>query len=181
MGYCAGEGLPCPDGLTSRNGYTPCNCKFLIWIWFQLSQFYEFNPEHCKRFLLISVPVQLNAVSISTSVVYSVARGEDVVMLHCNPIIEGIRDPSTITVEIKWWISSEVQSDQKNIVFEESFRLSSKTFSTLERQHWRIGDTVSGFSSIMLFKEIWNVSDNLFRSKFASNTNMVIITKLQLF
>ena len=27
MGYCAGEGLPCPNGLTSKNGYTPCNCK----------------------------------------------------------------------------------------------------------------------------------------------------------
>ena len=108
---------------------------------------YEFNPEYYIRFLLILVPVQLNAVSISTSVVYSVARGEDVVMLHCNPIIEGIRDPSTITVETKWWISSEVQSDPKNLVFEESYRLSSKTFSTLDRQYWRIGDTVSGFSS----------------------------------
>ena len=27
MGYCAGEGLPCPDGLTSENGFTPCSCK----------------------------------------------------------------------------------------------------------------------------------------------------------
>ena len=27
MGYCAGEGLPCPDGLGSSNGFTPCKCK----------------------------------------------------------------------------------------------------------------------------------------------------------
>ncbi|XP_059099319.1 uncharacterized protein LOC131893336 [Tigriopus californicus] len=25
MGYCIGEGVPCPEGLTSENGYTPCN------------------------------------------------------------------------------------------------------------------------------------------------------------
>ena len=156
MGYCAGEGLPCPDGLTSKNGYTPCNCKCLICFSYFLfvKDYCQSNHKLYATLLLILVPVQLNAVSISTSVVYSVTRGEDVVMLHCNPIIEGIRDPSTITVEIKWWISSEVQSDQKNIVFEESFRLSSKTFSTLERQYWRIGDTVSGFSSTMLFKGV---------------------------
>ena len=27
MGYCAGEGLPCPNGLSSRTGFTPCNCE----------------------------------------------------------------------------------------------------------------------------------------------------------
>ena len=102
----------------------------------------------------ISVPVQLKAVTISSSVSYSLSKGQDVVMLHCNPIIEGIVDPSTITVDIKWWISSnnnenreifEEQRDEskKKIIFEESFRLSTKTFSTLNRQHWSIGDTVS--------------------------------------
>ncbi|CAB4066520.1 unnamed protein product [Lepeophtheirus salmonis] len=25
MGYCVGEGVPCKEGLTSTNGYTPCN------------------------------------------------------------------------------------------------------------------------------------------------------------
>lgn len=25
MGYCIGEGVPCPEGLASENGYTPCN------------------------------------------------------------------------------------------------------------------------------------------------------------
>ena len=28
MGYCVGEGVPCPSGLASSNGYTPCDCKF---------------------------------------------------------------------------------------------------------------------------------------------------------
>jgi hypothetical protein len=28
MGYCVGEGVPCPAGLTSESGYTPCDCKF---------------------------------------------------------------------------------------------------------------------------------------------------------
>ena len=32
MGYCAGEGLPCPNGLSSKNGYTPCNCKHSTFI-----------------------------------------------------------------------------------------------------------------------------------------------------
>ena len=27
MGYCVGEGVPCPSGLASSNGYTPCDCK----------------------------------------------------------------------------------------------------------------------------------------------------------
>ena len=27
MGYCVGEGVPCPAGLASTNGYTPCDCK----------------------------------------------------------------------------------------------------------------------------------------------------------
>ena len=29
MGYCVGEGVPCPSGLASSNGFTPCDCKFL--------------------------------------------------------------------------------------------------------------------------------------------------------
>ncbi len=28
MGYCAGQGVPCPKGLASKSGYTPCDCKF---------------------------------------------------------------------------------------------------------------------------------------------------------
>ena len=27
MGYCVGEGVPCPKGLASTNGYTPCDCE----------------------------------------------------------------------------------------------------------------------------------------------------------
>lgn len=30
MGYCVGEGVPCPPGLASANGYTPCDCKYKI-------------------------------------------------------------------------------------------------------------------------------------------------------
>ena len=30
MGYCVGEGVPCPSGLASSNGYTPCDCKWII-------------------------------------------------------------------------------------------------------------------------------------------------------
>ena len=30
MGYCVGEGVPCPPGLASANGYTPCDCKYEI-------------------------------------------------------------------------------------------------------------------------------------------------------
>ena len=26
MGYCAGDGLPCPEGMTSSTGFTPCTC-----------------------------------------------------------------------------------------------------------------------------------------------------------
>ena len=52
----------------------------------------------------ILVPVALKAASISTSVTYSLSKGHDVVMLHCNPIMEGIRDPSTIMVDVKWWV-----------------------------------------------------------------------------
>ena len=29
MGYCVGEWVPCPSGLASSNGFTPCDCKFL--------------------------------------------------------------------------------------------------------------------------------------------------------
>jgi hypothetical protein len=29
MGYCVGEGVPCPEGLASANGYTPCDCKWM--------------------------------------------------------------------------------------------------------------------------------------------------------
>ena len=105
-------------------------------------------------FFQISVPVHLKEVTISTSVSYSLPKGHDDVMLHCNPIIEGIVDPSTITVDIKWWISSsnkenhaiieeDRDSSKKKLIFEESFRLSTKTFSTLNRQYWAIGDTVS--------------------------------------
>ena len=76
-------------------------------------------------------------------------------MLHCNPIIEGIVDPSTVAVDVKWWILGDESDDaepkrggdvisQKKIVFEESFSLSTKTFSTLNRQYWKVGDTVSG-------------------------------------
>jgi hypothetical protein len=75
-------------------------------------------------------------------------------MLHCNPIIEGIVDPSTITVDVKWWISSSNKENheiieqhkdvsKKKTIFEETFRLSAKTFSTLNRHYWTIGDTVS--------------------------------------
>lgn len=28
MGYCVGEGVPCPSGLASANGYTPCDCEY---------------------------------------------------------------------------------------------------------------------------------------------------------
>ena len=92
---------------------------------------------------------------MSTSVAYSVSKGHDVVMLHCNPIIEGIKNPSTITVDIKWWIleneekeskesgGKDIVTSKKRMVFEESFRLSTKTYSTLNRQYWRIGNTVS--------------------------------------
>lgn len=27
IGYCMGEGVPCPEGLASVNGYTPCDCE----------------------------------------------------------------------------------------------------------------------------------------------------------
>ena len=27
IGYCAGHRLPCPEGLTSADGFTPCECK----------------------------------------------------------------------------------------------------------------------------------------------------------
>ena len=27
MGYCVGEGVPCPSGLASETGYTPCDCE----------------------------------------------------------------------------------------------------------------------------------------------------------
>ena len=27
IGYCAGHRLPCPEGLTSPSGFTPCECK----------------------------------------------------------------------------------------------------------------------------------------------------------
>ena len=27
MGYCVGEGVRCPQGMDSANGYTPCICK----------------------------------------------------------------------------------------------------------------------------------------------------------
>ena len=30
VGYCAGHRLPCPEGLTSPSGFTPCECKFKI-------------------------------------------------------------------------------------------------------------------------------------------------------
>ena len=30
MGYCVGEGVPCPPGLASDNGYTPCDCEYFI-------------------------------------------------------------------------------------------------------------------------------------------------------
>ena len=30
MGYCVGDGVPCPKGLNSESGYTPCECKPLI-------------------------------------------------------------------------------------------------------------------------------------------------------
>ena len=74
-------------------------------------------------------------------------------MLHCNPIMEGIVDPSTVTVEIKWWLSEEKEDNttlrnqeeiksKKRLVFKENFRLPTKTFSTLNRQYWKIGDTV---------------------------------------
>ena len=95
-------------------------------------------------------------MSISTSVTYSLSKGHDVVMLHCNPIMEGIHDPSTIMVDVKWWVmeddkdkSSTESSDDELIVsrrrsvFEESFRLSTKTYSTLNRQYWKVGNTVS--------------------------------------
>ena len=104
----------------------------------------------------ISVPVKLKSASISTSVTYSLSKGHDVVMLHCNPIIEGIRDPSTVMVDVKWWVlednedktSTELRDEdanksRKTNIFEESYRLSSKTFSTLNRQYWKVGDTVS--------------------------------------
>ena len=27
MGYCVGDGVPCPKGLNSESGYTPCECE----------------------------------------------------------------------------------------------------------------------------------------------------------
>ena len=30
MGYCVGDGVPCPTGLNSESGYTPCECESLI-------------------------------------------------------------------------------------------------------------------------------------------------------
>ena len=30
MGYCVGDGVPCPVGLTSESGYTPCDCELTI-------------------------------------------------------------------------------------------------------------------------------------------------------
>ena len=30
MGYCVGDGVPCPTGLNSVSGYTPCECEYLI-------------------------------------------------------------------------------------------------------------------------------------------------------
>ena len=30
IGYCAGHRLPCPEGLTSPSGFTPCECKICI-------------------------------------------------------------------------------------------------------------------------------------------------------
>ena len=116
--------------------------------------------EYVKSFFSILVPVALKAASISTSVTYSLSKGHDVVMLHCNPIMEGIRDPSTIMVDVKWWVlednedktstkSSDDESNKsrKKIVFEESFKLGSKTFSTLNRQYWKVGHTVSFIDS----------------------------------
>ena len=79
---------------------------------------------------------------------YSTFDRQDVVMLHCNPIMEGIVNPQTVTLEFQWWILEDrgrgVESEnEKRIVFKENFRLSTKTFSTLDRQYWKIGERVS--------------------------------------
>ena len=33
VGYCAGHRLPCPEGLTSPSGFTPCECKYLFYLY----------------------------------------------------------------------------------------------------------------------------------------------------
>ena len=104
--------------------------------------------------LLFLVPVKLRTVTLTTSVnQHSASDRRGVVLMHCNPIMEGITDPSTITVEIEWWVGGGEQGNntskkpndfqtQRRMVFHENFRLSAKTFSTLDRQYWTIGQTV---------------------------------------
>ncbi len=33
MGYCAGDGVPCPRGMASVDGYSPCECEYIaVWL-----------------------------------------------------------------------------------------------------------------------------------------------------
>ena len=48
VGYCAGHRLPCPEGLTSPSGFTPCECKFKIFREIDLTKInskYSFFPS----------------------------------------------------------------------------------------------------------------------------------------
>ena len=37
IGYCAGHRLPCPEGLTSPSGFTPCECKEICWVFLHIT------------------------------------------------------------------------------------------------------------------------------------------------
>ena len=84
---------------------------------------------------VFAVPVTLTDVSLTTGVAFSTQTQTEFVVFYCTPVLEGVKDPSTVAVQVQWWIDDELE-------FEEDFSLSSKSSATLNQEHFKMGKTV---------------------------------------
>ena len=58
------------------------------------------------------------------------------VIFHCNAILSDIIEPSSIDIDVKWFV------DDKN-VHSETFNAKDRISGVLTEEHWKMGQTVS--------------------------------------
>lgn len=102
MGYCVGEGVPCPSGLASTNGYTPCD---------------------------FTVKLSEVVLTQATNALHSE------ILFLCNPILTDVIEPSSIEIDVKWYVDGEN-------VLSEKFNAADRVSGSLSEEHWEMGHKI---------------------------------------
>ena len=81
------------------------------------------------------VPVHLKDVTLTTGVHRDPFSGEESVAFYCNPLMDGITAPSSVTMEIEWFVDDVP-------AYQQEFPLNQQTSASLPQKHFRMGQTL---------------------------------------